>query len=116
VPIWPRICTTRRDELHSDGELMKILQWLLAGAVLGVIVAAFRDTENHVWLLPRAGAEDELTDEEPFLGYDGMDQETLLDWIDIADPDEYTIQRISRYEEVNQRRQPVLDALEEFLG
>jgi hypothetical protein len=92
---------------------MKILQLILAGALLGVIVAAFRDTENRVWLLPGEDTTPEPTEEEPFLGYDGMDQETVLDWIEIADPDEFTIRKISRYERLNKRRQPVLDALEE---
>jgi hypothetical protein len=95
---------------------MKTLQWLLAGVVVGVIVVAFRDIERNTWLAPWLAEPDDISEEEPFLGYDGMDQETLLGWIVDADPDEHTLEKMTRYEEENQHRQPVLDALQELLG
>lgn len=91
---------------------------LLAGAAVGVILIAFRDGDDGRWLLPagmgdgvRAPGADEL-DEEPVLGYDGMDQETLLDWLDDADLDPDTLMRTRWYEQRHLAREPVLDALD----
>lgn len=91
---------------------------LLAGAAVGIIIIAFRDSENDGWLMPagfdgRFGApdEDDLA-EEPILGYDGMDQETLLDWLDDSDLDAETLMRTRWYEQRNLAREPVLDALD----
>ncbi len=95
---------------------MKTLRILLAAATVGVIVLAFRDVQRGVWLRPALPAEPEPSEREPILGYDGMDQETLLEWIDDAGVDEVTIARIAEYEEANRNRQPVLDALQDLLG
>lgn len=95
---------------------MKTLQWMLAGVAFGVIAVAFRDLERGEWLspaLPRGGSVDE---EEPVLGYDGMDQETAIEWIASADLDTATVERIIEYERGNLDRIPVLEALEEQLG
>lgn len=95
---------------------MKTLKWILAGLIVGVIAAAFRDWNRGVWLSPALPHQiDEPGGEEPVLGYDGMDQETLLDWIDSSDLDPDTIERMLRYERANQGREPVLEALEELL-
>lgn len=97
---------------------MKRTHLLLAGFVLGIIAVAFRDFERGEWLSPplpgRTDAPEE--DEEPVLGYDGMDQETILDWLDEAGLDAETIERIIGYEEANLRREPVLAALGDLLG
>ena len=95
---------------------MKTLKWLLAGLILGVIAVAFRDLERGEWLSPSGSRDPFATDEEPVLGYDGMDQETLLDWLDASDLDDDTVDRVIRYEESNLRREPVLDALRERSG
>jgi hypothetical protein len=93
---------------------MRTLQWALAGLVVGVILAAFRDFERGRWLTPvLQGVEEVPPSEEPVLGYDGMDQESLLDWLDRANLDELTIRKILRYEGANLRREPVLATLEE---
>lgn len=94
---------------------------LLAGAAVGVILIAFRDAENQRWLAP-AGLSDRLTgpprddlEQEPVLGYDGMDEETLLDWLDGAELDGETLMRTRWYEQRHLAREPVLDALDSRL-
>ena len=101
---------------------MQLLKFLLAGAAIGVILTAFRDFDNETWLVPvRPGggagtADDELDDdEEPVLGYDGMDVDTLLEWMDDADLDPETLERMHRYELARRGREPVLSAIEDRL-
>lgn len=47
-------------------------------------------------------------DPEPFLGFDSLDVDGVLDWIRDADPDIETLQTIRRYENTHRRRTPVL--------
>jgi hypothetical protein len=101
---------------------------VLIGAAAGVaIVLALRDYRNGGWLKPAlAGGgqggglllEDDEEDllEEPVLGYDGMDRDTLVDWLDDADLDERTLLRIRRYEQETDGREPVLDKVDDLLG
>ncbi|HUE97523.1 MAG TPA: hypothetical protein VMN39_12755 [Longimicrobiaceae bacterium] len=95
---------------------MKTLQWILAGVAFGVVAVAFRDLERREWLRPALPGGVAVDDEEPVLGYDGMDQETAIDWIASADLDEDTVERIIRFERENLDRLPVIEALEELLG
>lgn len=96
---------------------MNKLKWLLAGVAIGVIAVAFRDLERGRWLAPELPRRDEpVGPEEPVLGYDGMDQETLLDWLASADMDADALARILRYEAANLNRAPVIDLLEDLLG
>ncbi len=53
-------------------------------------------------------AERTALDPEPFLGFDGLDVDAVLDWIRDADPDLDTLQTIRRYENAHRRRSPVL--------
>ena len=97
---------------------MRLLKMLLAGAAIGVILTAFRDFENETWLIPvlpgEGGGEGGIDDEpEPVLGFDGMDQDTLLDWLDDADLDADTLSRMHRYELAGRGREPVLSAIED---
>ena len=104
---------------------MKWLNVLLASAAVGVILIAFRDSANERWLLPALpGGEDADRDagnyvpdgeEEPVLGYDGMDQETLIDWLDDSDLDAETLMRTRWYEQRHLSREAVLDALDSRL-
>lgn len=97
---------------------MRLLKILLAGAAIGVIVTAFRDFENQAWLAPAGagpggyGGDEEM---EPVLGYDGMDEDTLLDWLSEADTDARTLERMHRYELAHLGREPVLSAIEDRL-
>jgi hypothetical protein len=96
---------------------MKTIKWLLAGIIVGFIAVAFRDLERGEWLYPAIPRRsDSPGGEEPLLGYDGMDQETLLEWIPAANLDEGTLRAIMRYERANLDRGPILDALEEMIG
>ena len=104
---------------------MRVLKVLLGVAAVGAIALAFRDFRNERWLEPALPggldddgdlleAEEEL--EEPVLGYDGMDRDTLVDWLDDADLDEETLLRIRRYEEATEAREPVLDKVDDLLA
>jgi hypothetical protein len=104
---------------------------LLGAAAAGAIVLAFRDFENGGWLQPAVPGgrwpeggnlllEDEDDEaellEEPVLGYDGMDRDMLVDWLDDADLDERTLLRVRRYEVANENREPVLDRIDDLLA
>ncbi|HEX6926311.1 MAG TPA: hypothetical protein VF167_12900 [Longimicrobiaceae bacterium] len=100
---------------------MSVWKALLAGAAVGVILIAFRDSARGGWLMPAGfprpfeAPEEEDLEEEPVLGYDGMDQETLLDWLEDADLDRETLLRTRWYEQRHQARELVLDALDSRL-
>jgi hypothetical protein len=104
--------------------MRQILKLLVGVAAVGVVVAAFRDSSRQRWLRPAlpGGSDDEggegefsLGGQEPVLGYDGMDRDTLLDWLRDADLDRSTLLRIQAYEGANLAREPVLDAVEDML-
>jgi hypothetical protein len=98
---------------------MKTLKLLLATAAVATIMLAFRDLRTGEWLRPALeGREPGMRgeDAEPVLGYDGMDVETLLDWLDDADLDDDTLLEIEAYERENRNRRTVLNALAELLG
>jgi hypothetical protein len=107
---------------------MRFLKVLVGAAAVGAIALAFRDFANERWLQPALpggergeGGEDGLLDEaeateEPVLGYDGMDRDTLVAWLDDADLDEATLLRIRRYEHATQNREPVLDKVDDLLA
>lgn len=97
---------------------MRLIKVVLAGAAIGVILAAFRDFENRRWLaVPYrgGGAPGAAGEAEPVLGYDGMDQDTLIEWLGDADLDRATLQRMRRYEQVNMGREPVLAAISDLI-
>jgi hypothetical protein len=95
---------------------MKTLQWILAGIVIGVVAVAFRDFEQRRWLRPTLPTRTAPPNgREPVLGYDGMDQESLLEWLPEANLDSEVLNDMIRYEEANLDREPVLEALEEML-
>jgi hypothetical protein len=103
---------------------MNVLKALVGAAVAGTIVMAFRDGANDRWLRPAWPLDGGSLDydfegeeeEEPVLGYDGMDRDTLLEWLADADLGPHDLARIRRYEEANLGREPVLDALDDLLG
>ena len=104
---------------------MSAIKWLVGAAAAGVIVAAFRDFENSRWLAP-AGLEDRFgggaadvgdeLEEEPVLGYDGMDQDTLIDWLGSMRLDRGQLQSMRRYEAAHRNREPVLAAITDLMG
>ncbi|MBX6365603.1 MAG: hypothetical protein IRZ00_17175 [Gemmatimonadetes bacterium] len=52
---------------------------------------------------------------EPFLGYDGMATDDVIEWIDDADPEPNLLRAIRRYERRNRAREAVLREVEERL-
>ena len=107
--------------LTRTGTKMSAWKALLAGAAVAVIVIAFRDAENDRWLLPAGmgerfnGPSDDELEEEPVLGYDGMDEDALLDWLQGAHLDDDTLLRARWYEQRHLSREAVLDALDSRL-
>jgi hypothetical protein len=108
---------------------MNVLKVGLGVAAVAAIALAFRDFEGGGWLQPALPGgqwdegdllleedEDDGGGEEPVLGYDGMDRDTLIAWLDDADLDEATLLRIRRYEEANQSRESVLDQVDDLLA
>jgi len=107
---------------------MRALKVLIGVAAGAAILLALRDYRNGGWLRPAVSGgyrlddgdllledEDELI-EEPVLGYDGMDRDTLVDWLEDADLDESALLRIRRYEETTGNREPVMDKIDDLLG
>ena len=101
---------------------MRLIRLLVGVAAAGVVAAAFRDSVRGRWLRPALpfGGDDEeggiaLGGREPVLGYDGMDRDTLLEWLRDADLDRDTLLRIQAYESANLAREPVLEAVEDLL-
>jgi hypothetical protein len=107
--------------LYPDWQMSRLLKVLVGVAALGVVAVAFRDTARGRWLrpaLPGGGDEGDLLiadGEEPVLGFDGMDRDTLLDWLADADLDRDTLLRIRAYESANLARESVLDAVDDLL-
>ena len=102
--------------------MSRLLKVLVGVAAVGVVVAAFRDSGRGRWLRPALPGRDDdeggllIADgEEPVLGYDGMDRDTLLDWLGDADLDRDTLLRIRAYESTNLARVPVLEAVDDLL-
>jgi hypothetical protein len=106
---------------------MRLGRILLGAVAVGAIVVAFRDVRGGRWLLPALGGaedEDELleelegedeVEEEPVLGYDGMDRDTVVDWLRDATLDEATLLRMERYERGHENREPVLEVITDQL-
>lgn len=99
---------------------MRFLKILLGLAAVGVVVAAFRDFGGRRWLrpaVPMGGDDGQLAagGEEPVLGYDGMDRDTLVDWLSDADLDRDTLLHIHAYETANLNRGPVLDTIDDLM-
>lgn len=53
--------------------------------------------------------------EEPFLGYDSLTVDDVLDWIDEADPDPAQLRAIVEYEEDHERRELIIDECKDRL-
>jgi hypothetical protein len=105
---------------------MRLGRILLGAAAVAAIAVAFRDLRGGRWLVPSLGGDEDedLLDElereetveaEPVLGYDGMDRDTVVDWLRDATLDEATLMRMERYERSHENREPVLDAIADQL-
>jgi hypothetical protein len=97
---------------------MKALRLLAGLAVVGAAVAALRQVAARGGL-PRLGRGEvpraEPGGTEPVLGYDGMDRDTLIDWLSDADLDRETLLAVRAYEEANRAREPVLETVATLL-
>jgi hypothetical protein len=98
---------------------MNAFKFLAAGAALAVILTTFRDQRGE-WIVPGGdllrnlggtNGDGGADDAEPVLGYDGMDDDTLQEWLADAGADRRTLLSMLRYEAANRGRQPVLAAI-----
>ena len=96
---------------------MNLLKMLVAGAAIGVIVIAFRDADQGGWIAPplRLAGKEDQDEAEPVLGYDGMDVDAVIEWMDSAGPDRATLERMRDYEVTHRAREGVLEAIAERL-
>lgn len=99
---------------------MNTLKLLVGGAAVAVILVAFRDFDDGGWLplggyASGAGLLEADADEEPVLGYDGMDRDTLIQWLHDAELDPDTLIRIHEYEARHHGRGAVLEAISDLL-
>lgn len=97
---------------------MNLFKALAAASAVAVILYAFRDPDTGEWLIPgraETGAAT-LDEHEPVLGYDGMDRDTLVDWLREADLDDATLRRIRLYESRHGGRAMVLDTVDELMS
>jgi len=92
---------------------MKTLQWMLAGVAVGLIIAAVRELRYRS--LASAALVSIADGPEPVLGYDGMDQEAILEWLPYAELDADLLEEIGRYEVATRAREPVLDLIDDLL-
>jgi hypothetical protein len=102
------------------------IKLLLGAAAVGLIVYVVREAMGRRSAVAALSAGDDgdedgigeyrNDDEEPTLGYDGMDRDTLVEWLQDANLDESTLLRIERYERANANREPVLDTVGDLLG
>lgn len=95
--------------------MRRFLKVIAGGAVGGLIAGGLQR------VLGRRRAEDDapvdlLSDAEPVLGYDGMDLQTVVPWLESANLDRATLRRIRAYEERRQRRETVLQTIDALLG
>lgn len=96
---------------------MNTLKLLFGGAAVAVVLLAFRDYDNGGWLPPGGRELPRFpVDEEPVLGYDAMDRDTLIGWLREADLDDETLFRVHEYEATHQRRERVLVAVSELMS
>ena len=97
---------------------MKLLKLVTVLTVFGAIYAALRQQREGT-LAPAAPARPRpptpADDTEPVLGYDGMDLQTLIPWLESAELDRPTLQRIRRYELAHQGRETVLTTVDDLL-
>jgi hypothetical protein len=93
----------------------------LIGAVLvlvGFVLAyrALREPDDGASLAPGRDLSPRFDNEEPVLGYDGMDLQTVVEWLESADLDSATLRRIRAYEQRNRSRESVLDTLNDLIA
>lgn len=94
---------------------MKTIQWIMAGLAVGLSAGATGELIRNR-RLASALSGPQPDGPEPILGYDGMDQETCLEWLRDADLDPTIVHRVILYENANRRREPIITALQELLG
>ncbi|CAN5843759.1 hypothetical protein BH23GEM3_BH23GEM3_15770 [soil metagenome] len=98
---------------------MRLLKIILAAVTLGAIYLVLRGLQQPAAGRPPAPPRPqppEDDDAEPVLGYDGMDMDTLIPWLESADLDKATLRRIRRYEVSHHARETVLATIDDLLG
>ncbi len=92
---------------------MKTLEWMVLGLAGGMLVAGIREIRRR---RAHGGYIFIAEFEEPVLGYDGMDQETLMEWLEDAWLNEEQLETILEYEDATLCREPVLALVDELMG
>lgn len=97
--------------------LTRVLIGVATGTVFGTAYVALRrgqrDGEQD-WS-PAVVTPLRREEEEPILGYDGMDVDTLVDWIERSDLDSATLRHVRAYEMRHRKREAVLSTVDELL-
>ena len=94
---------------------MRALRLLVGLGLVGGAVVALRQVIARAGAAPARPGAVEPGGEEPVLGYDGMDRDTLIDWLSDADLDREALLRVRAYEEANRARESVLEAVAALL-
>ncbi len=93
-----------------------IKRLLVGGLVGGVTAVAARLAMRTATGETGLERETDPGDSEPVLGYDGMDRDVLIDWLERAKPDTDTLRRIDAYERMHHGREAVLEKVSELMN
>jgi hypothetical protein len=100
--------------------MIRLIKLLLAAAtVSGLVYLALRQREVAAGTALARNRMDEPLPErepEPVLGYDGMDLQTVTEWLERAELDELSLRSIRAYEQRHRARETVLGVIDEKLG
>lgn len=101
----------------SMNNLTRLLIGLATGTVMGTLTVAVRRWQREeLGLDGRSVPHARPEEEEPILGYDGMDAGTLIDWLERAGLDSERLRRVRSYEVRNRNRGDVLAVIDDLTG
>jgi hypothetical protein len=101
-----------------DETMNRILKTLTTGLTTGLLTGLGYLGWRRLRTRGGDGAAAAVVEEgeaEPVLGYDGMDPQTLIPWLESANLDRNTLQRVRTYEKAHRNRENVLGVLDDLL-